>query len=443
MYNVEINSAGDSDLIAASGSAQLNGSVIINPDDLNFTTPLTYTIITSGTGTTGTFSSMTSTTPGLKSLTYNSLTTEITYLPLDAIGVTGNALDAADAFVTLPSLPGSDAATINNALLALSFDDMQDAFNQMGPAQFSGPTEVQLLDIILVRSTYTKHLHKSYFHKEDGCGQPMNIWLDGYVQWQHQQNEFGYQDTTFGGTLGFDYAIRDWIVGGAFSVTRDDFSWKYFDGSANISSYYGGFYARWNHDDWCMNFALIDAYNRYTTIRQLNFGTVNRFADSQHAGNEMLAHVGFEYWVAKNHIQWTPYANLDYVFLHEKSYTESGADSLDLQVQQKNSALFQGEVGVTCNATYHTDNGIWIPMITLAYINQTPCSNAMYSANFVGSTDVFTGTGGHYERNLFVPRVGITYQDYCDTVNVSIYYDAQLNSNYWAQDVVFDLTVHF
>ena len=81
-----------------------------------------------------------------------------------------------------------------------------------------------------------------------------------------------------------------------------------------------------------------------------------------------------------------------------------------------------------------------MPILTLAYINQTPCASKNYCANFVNSCCEFTGKGGNYERNLFVPRLGLIYQGFCD---VSIYYDGQVGSKYWAQDVVFDLTFHF
>ena len=82
IYNVEINSAGDSDLITASGFAQIGGGVVVSPDDFNFTTPLTYTIISTSTGVTGTFSSLTSSVPSLMSLIYNPLTVQLSYVPL-------------------------------------------------------------------------------------------------------------------------------------------------------------------------------------------------------------------------------------------------------------------------------------------------------------------------------------------------------------------------
>jgi outer membrane autotransporter protein len=157
------------------------------------------------------------------SLIYGPLTVQLTYFPLDPVGLTGNALSAANCYTALSAIPGSDVATVNNALLALSFDDIHHAFEQMGPAQFSAITEVQLLDAILVRSTYTKHLQKFCVKKDPGCGQTMSVWIDGIGEWQHQQksgSQFGYKDTTFGGTIGFDYSIRNGVVGAAFSSTQ-------------------------------------------------------------------------------------------------------------------------------------------------------------------------------------------------------------------------------
>ena len=446
VYNVEVNSAGGSDEIIASGFAQIGGRVVVTPDDFNFTTPLTYTIISTGTGITGRFSSLTSSFPSLMSLIYNPLTIQLTYLPLDTIGLTGNALQAADCFVTLPAIPGSDAVTVNNALLALNFDDIQTTFEQMSPAQFSGPTEVQMLDAILVRSTYTKHLREFCSNKDGCCGKPMSFWIDGIAQWQNQKgsgNQFGYRDTTLGATIGFDYSIPNFVLGVAFSSTYDTFHLKKFTSKGNVNSYYGGFYSHWNYDRFYINAAFLGAQNNYRTTRHFSFGSIDRRAHSKHNGNEWLTHLGFGYQVCPSSFQCTPYINLDYVLQHEQSYTEAGAGSLDLHVKVKNATLFQGEVGVSLSTSYATWKGAFVPMLTLAYINQTPCSSKNYQANFVNSSCVFAGKGGDYERNLFAPRLALNYQGFCDKVNASIYYDGQIGSRYWAQDVGFDLTFRF
>ncbi len=444
VYNVEVNSAGESNVIIASGLAQLGGSIVVTPEDLNFSAPVTYTILSANSGFTKGFSSLTSTVPAIMSLSDPSQTIQLTYFPLGAIGLKNN--NVANCFVTLPAIPGSDVATVNNALLALSSDGIRTAFEQMSPAQFSAFTEIPLLDAILVRSTYTKHLREFCSKKDQRGGRSMSLWTDGFAQWQNQKksrSQFGYHDTTLGATIGVDYCIRNLVLGLAFSSTYDHCHLKNFPGKANINGYYGGFYGYWNYDGFYMNAAFLGAHNKYKTTRQLSFGNVDRRPYSKHNGNEWLVNFGFGYQVCPSHFQWTPYINLDYVEQHEHSYTETGGHSLDLHVKSKNVSLFQGEVGILLSARYTAWKGAFVPMLTLAYINQTPFCSKNYYANFVHSTCVFNGEGGDYERNLFAPRLALTYKGSCDWVSASIYYDAEIGSGYWAQDLGFNLAFRF
>jgi len=446
VYNVEVNSAGKSDEIIASGFAQVDGSVVVIPDSFNFTTPLTYTILSTSTGVTGKFSSLTSITPSLMSLIYNPLTIQLTYLPIEAIGLTSNTLNTAYCFTTLSAIPGTDVATINNALLALNFDDIQSAFEQMGPAQFSGFTETQLLDAILVRSTCTKHLQEFCFKNAPRCKDSMSFWVDGIGQWQQQKkssSHIGYHDTTLGATIGFDYCIRNLVLGVTCSTTYDNCHLNKIASKATINSYYGGLYGQWQDNGLYMNAIVLGAQNKCRTTRQLNFGTIDRQAHSKHNGNKWLAHLGFGYNMYPTYCQCAPYFNLDYVQQHENSYSETGADSLDLYVKSKMAALFQGEIGVVFSSTYPVWNGVFVPMLTLAYINQTPLSNKSYKANFVNSTCVFTSRSENFNRNLFAPRLALNYQGFCDRMNASIYYDGEIGCGYWAQDVGFDLSFNF
>jgi uncharacterized protein with beta-barrel porin domain len=444
IYNVEVNSSGSSNLIIASGSAQVGGSVVVTPDDLNFTTPLTYTIITSGTGVSGTFSSLTSTVPALMSLIYDPLTVQLTYLPFSFIGLTGNGKKAASCYLTAPL--ESDTAAVNAALIGLGFDEIQKAFEKMGPAQLADISQVQLLDAILIRSTYTKHLQELRLNEKRSCKRSISLWSDLIGEWQHQNTSdhlFGYNDTTVGATIGADYRIHHLVLGAAASYTYDMFHWQQSYGKANVSSFYGGLYGRWSLDNFYINAAVLGAHNTYRTVRHLHFGTINRHAHSHHSGNEWLTNIGVGYQVFSSNVQWTPYINLDYVGLHEDSYTERGAKSLDLHLKAKNGTLFQGDSGILISTRHKGCKGVFTPTLKLAYINQTPCSSKNYRANFVNSTCSFPGRGRSFERNLFAPGLALAYQRLCGTVDASIYYDAEVGSQYWAQDIGLIVALRF
>ncbi len=440
-YEVEVNARGQSDLIHALGTATINGGTVeVVPLGSLFTAPHTYTIISADGGRSGTFDAVTSSVTSLTRLLYTPTTVQLVYAPLDRMGLSCNALNAAECFV---SLSGPDVTTITDALFALDATGISAAFNQMSPAQFSAPTEVQLLDAILVRTTYTKHLQKLCFASEQSCEQPISFWIDGIARWQHQGKLYGYNDTTVGGTIGVDYHMRNGFVGVAFSSTYDNMHWKHFDGRARMNAYYGGVYSRWHCDGLFMNAALMSAYNTYSTTRDISFGTIDRSAHATHNGNQWLPHVGFGYQTCAAQFQMIPYVNLDYVIQREHSFTEVGASTLDLHLHASRAGLFQGEVGVSFWTTCNTCNGELIPMITLGYINQTPSGARKYDANFANSCCCFTGIGGDYRRNLFVPRLALTYQGLCDNLNVSLYYDGQIGSKYWSQDIILDFMFRF
>lgn len=357
--------------------------------------------------------------------------------------LTGNARNASKCFATILAIPGSDAATINKALRALESDDLQSAFGQMSPAPFSAPTNAQLLDAVSIRSTYSKHLQNFPLQKNQNHTNPSSLWGDGFVQWQEQSTLFGYSDTTLGTSVGIDYRIRNGIFGTAFSYTHDIIHAKDSAGKASLNSYYGGLYNRWNFNKIYIDTALIGAFNYYKTTREIHFGTVNRDARAQHSGSQWLMHGGLEYQVNIARFQWSLYINFDYVFQHEHGYTESGAESLNLHVYPENAMIIVTEGGFSLSANYNACKGIFTPTLTLACVNQTPCSSDNYHANFIDSCCRFEGNGGNYQQTLFAPSLALTYQGLNNTINISLYLDNQVGSNYWAQDIAFDLTYCF
>lgn len=441
-YEVEVNGAGQSDLIHALSTATINGgTVTVIAQDFKFNAPQTYTILTADAGVTGQFALLTSTVPSLMRLSYDPFNVQLTYMPLvtDA-GLSCNAVNAARCFTTLTN---ADAMAIKNTLFTLNVEALNDAFEQMSPALLSNLSAVQLFSGILVRSTYSKRLQSWTLAREQCSQHPFNMWSDGFAQWQKQKDPFGYRDRTLGTTIGADYAQCCWTFGGALSFTHDDLQWTQDGGTAAINSYYGGLYSQLKVKKFFFDAALIGAFNDYSSTRHIDFATVNRYAYSRHHGSELLIHGDVQYQASLSHYQLTPYLNLDGVFLYERGHTQVGAESLDLCVQPKNSILFQTEAGLSLSATYHACKSVFVPSLSISYINQTPCSNRNYQARFVDSPCVLSSIGENNRQNLFSTQVAFIYQSLHDRFKASIYYDGQVNNSYWAQDMVLDFAVRF
>jgi autotransporter-associated beta strand protein len=429
-FECEINSAGQCDQIIATGSASLMGAIQVIPLDLSFSAPQTYDILQTGTGITGTFSRITATTPGLMTIEYGSNNLLLTYLPLSVIPLDSNAAAGANCFVTLSG--DSDINNISSQLLALSIPEIESAFNQMQPAQFSALTWTQLQNALLVRSGYLKHLDTISDHDQS------HVWIDEIGQWQHQgskNNQFGYRDWTSGVSLGTDASYKNFRFGGAVSYTYSGLDWTQSAGNGRINSYYGGFYGNWSDETRYVALSGLGSYSHYNTSRHLHFGSLKRHAYASHHGWEALVGIETGLYAKVKRFKMGPIGRIDYIYLSQNSYQESGAGSLDLRVNNRQDQLLQSQAGAVFTADYECGSqhksGTLSPRLEVSYINQVPLAKSYYHTNFVDSSCQFRVSGWNFLRNLGALGLGLTYLSPCEKIGISLQYDGQFGSQYW------------
>jgi len=439
IYICEINAEGESDEIVVSQVADLNGTLEIVVLPGIYTGPETYTILTAQ-GVTGHFDQVILSEPSLFNIILDPTEVILQILPLGFVPLTGNAAAVATCFVTLS---GADATVISNALFTLtSLEELQRAFNQMQPSQFSAFSQVQLNNAVLLRTGYRDHMTEMF----DPCECGVSGWGDVIGQWTHQdgaQQQVGYNDTTLGATLGVDWNVGAGLLGAAFSYTHDDLRWRQGTGHGQMNSYYGGVYGSLNCENCYFDFSLLGGSNRFDGVRHIDFATIDRTATHHQNGFEWLAGIGASMELCTCDFNMTPYIDLDYVYTHQNGYAETGAGSLDLDVKHNNSQFFQGEVGITFYQSCSVYNGYFTPELTLAYRNQTQLSGKTYHAQFVDSACTFDVAGWDVRRNLFVPRLILAYQSCGGCVNVSLQYDAAVGRYYWTQAGSLQLGIRF
>lgn len=437
VFICEINSSGLSDQLIATDSILLDGSLEIIPLDLSFSTPQTYQILQAGTAITGNFSTITTTVPALTALTYNTTDVSLKYLPLSALHLNSNATAALNCFTTLSS---SDANEVSSNLLSLSTSQMQQAFNQMQPSQFSAETWTQLQNALLISSNYFKHLDNFSAVKNCAESEKSHVWIDGVGQWQHQgskQHQIGYNDWTAGVSLGSDTSYKDFHFGGAVTYTYSSLNWKQSAGDGRINSYYGGLYGNWNNESLYVNFTTLGAYSHYNTSRHLHFGDLDRYAEASHHGWEALAGVEIGYYREIKRVRLGPFGRIDYVYLCQNSYTESGANSLNLQIKSRQDQLLQSQGGIVFTTNHlcgsEKTTGTITPRLELSYINQVPLAKSNYYTQFTDSSCEFSVSGWNFLRNLGAIGIGFTYLSHSERMGFSLQYDGQFGSHYWNQ----------
>lgn len=450
LLEMEVASDGTNDLIAATGTAQINGAleVILLPG--SFQTVQSYTIVTAAGGRTGTFSTVESSAPSLLEVIYDPTAIIVEVLPIGALGLDSNAAAAASCYLADGFTTGSDIEVVSAALLTLDTNEINGSFNQMQPSQFSGLAWSQIENILLVRSSYSQHSEE--VDLSSNCCNSPHVWGEAIGAWQKQNSDgqqFGYTDWTSGATVGLDaICCNEFRLGVAASYTYSRLNWNKSAGYANINSYYGGFYTNWSNGCGYVNATLLGAYSHYQTNRHLHFATIDRHAKSSHNSWEGLA--GLEAGLKLGYdecMKIIPFVRVDYIHLSQQGFVEEGANSLDLNVNRKQSQIVQSELGIiwTGHYTYEDSyaSGTIVPRIKLSYINDAPLSNRHLNASFVDSDCDFTVQGLDFLRNQGAVSLGLTYINCNDTIGVTLRYDGQFSRNYYNQATNIALNIKF
>lgn len=449
LLEIELASNGTNDLIAATGTAQIDGTLEVIPLPGSFKTVQSYTIITAAGGRTGTFSTVESRTLSIMKVIYEPTAIVVEVLPIGALGLDSNAAEAASCYLANGFITGSDVEVVNAALLTLDADEINNSFNQMQPSQFSGLAWSQIENALLVRSSYSQHLER--IDLSSYCCHRPHVWGETIGAWQKQNSHgqyFGYIDWTGGATVGLDAICCDeFRFGIAASYTYSRLNWSRSAGCANINSYYSGFYTNWSNGCGYINTTLVGAYSHYKSDRHLHFATIDRHAKSSHNSWEGLVGLEAGLNLVDEYMEITPFVRFDYIYLSQQGFVEKGANSLDLSVNRHQDQIIQSELGVIWTGRYLSENsfapGTLVPRIKLSYINDDPLGNSHLKASFVNSDCDFTATGLYFRRNLGATSLGLTYLNCDDTISMTLRYDGQFSRNYYNQAANIALDIKF
>ena len=139
----------------------------------------------------------------------------------------------------------------------------------------------------------------------------------------------------------------------------------------------------------------------------------------------------------------TPFLRVDYVYLHQKSYKEHGAKSLDLVGSSKTTGWIQSEVGMRGSRCFSFFGGQFIPELQLGYINQSPLTGNHYRAKFAGTSCTIDATGIRQEKNLFDISTALTTLSASELLTLTARYSTQLGTHYAVQEVSLNLDFKF
>lgn len=466
-----------SNLLNVTGSVTINSGVnlSIQVDPGTYTLGTVYTIIQTTGGVTGKFSTVIDNTPLLMfTVLYP---TNLVQLVLDknvdaftAMVPNGNAAAIGACLNKANPTSGTDFNFVFSQLLLVpNAKILQHALNQMQPSQYNAlqlTQENNNTRVLSVLSGRTEQLHRACKPQEQTWG----VWVDAYgdfLQQDRQHEQYGFHAATGAALAGIDGHATPHLhlgLGGAYSRTH--LKWAGSHGNSHISSGYGFAYGTWNVRHFFLEGSFVGGYNNYKANRHIGFLAIDRHAKSNHHGYTLAGRLtgGFPFKAGRAEI--APLLSLDYDFLHQTSFKEHGAQSLNLHIHQKNANLLRAEAGFrvtrrcspqiveietsrfdTAGPTYGyiESDARWLPSFQLTVIREWRFQGTRSRSRLQDLDCVFSSNGLNPDRTLISPALGITWLLHEDQISLTLDYAGEFafGGKFWDQKGNFQLSYAF
>ena len=376
--------------------------------------------------------------------------------------------------------PGSDQQSVVSALNKLSPSQLPAAFNAVSSLFYQS---LSTIAFNLANAQNSELLQRLWGVRVAGTGFSMNGFADNTPILEGQGDGKGYKDPSKdilrpgadthwgmfvdgngvfaqansgnmlptynaqsgGVTTGLTYKWNDTFGTGLYAGYEGTYA-KYNGGSTLIdnSVRFGGFatYGQKDGKGFYADALAGGGYNNYAVHRNISFGSINRSATSSPGAAELDTMLAGGYDLKKGNWTYGPTASLQYTTFGISSFSETGAQSLNLGNAGWNTASMIGSLGAHGAYTWQAGrNIVVVPQINLNWQHEF-MQNA-YGINSTMGGGNFSNSSSAPLRNSLYTGVGVTVE-FNKKWNTSFFYNAAAgNNNLTSQNIFWSLGLKF
>ena len=422
VYEVEVDAAGNSDLINATAMATLtNGTVLVLPEAGNYSLSTDYTILSAAGGLGGTtFDSISSNLAFLTpTLTYDAsnvlLNLRRNSFDYASVANTPNQTAVSSTLDTLALDNISSLDNLFNNLNILSDQGAQQAYDSLSGVQHTHSNLIALQSLNQFQGLLLGRLHSSsstladngkiqLVYNDTGTmtdagmsligEKPANNrgwWLRGtgsYADIDGTSNASGAYYKSAGTAAGRDIFVDDLLtVGLALGYNRTDASVS--QGTLDVDSYQVALYGkRLFTDNYYVSGIAGVGYHDFESKRGITVGLSNSTARADyHAWTSNLAvEIGRLIEVSEN-TNLTPLAGLEYAHTNRTDFVEKDADEGNLNVRRDRQDSLKSVLGTRITHRWKTKRGYRIqPTAEMAWVHELMDNEAQMRAGFAATS---------------------------------------------------------
>jgi uncharacterized protein with beta-barrel porin domain len=435
--------------LAVTGNAALSGPLVVNLTPRVVLAGDTFTPITYGSRA-GTFSSVTSPAAVSFTPTYNAnnVTLTASLVPFANSAANVNQSAIGNALEVLRANPTGDAGTVLGNLYTLDAPQLQAAMDQIGPISLASMNGISMAasgaqstavgqrmaaiadgsseksrvanylvskpspypgTLLAYNGSSLAGLEANGADNNRGTGSPWGFFASavGTTGRLTEANgasgsQPGYSFNTGGLTAGADYRLDSNFAVGASAGYLKSHASIYAPGSGTVdgSSARLGVYGTGFTDNFRATGYIGGAADFYKTRRDVVFPGISRTASAAPTGTQFNANASASYDIKTS--AWgtfSPFAGLNYDRTMIGSFSETGADTLDLNVAEQTIQSLQSSLGLRLSNTFAGETYSWKPYVSAGWRRQFNNPMRPITAELASGGGKFSVTTGRFARD--------------------------------------------
>lgn len=427
-YAVEIDNAGNSDLLNVGGTLTISSgaSVTISPENgtdtgVNYTPGQVYTIATAVGGVSGRFGTVTNTFAFLDaSLSYNANNVLFTVKQdADFVSVAATTNQAAVAVAAQATGAGN---AVFDALVGLNASTARNAFDQL-----SGEIHASARSVFIENSRYLRRAALSRLtRKTSPENQLWGKFYGGYTSLKGNNNAAPVKGRTGGFIAGYDADIDNWRFGGAGQIGRTNVSVSDRENSGKSTDFGASLYASTEFDR--TRFAFGGAFTRHniSTNRTVAFGGLSETLNGDYHASTAQIFGKISHNFKLDEATVTPFAKATYIMHNTDGINETGGAAALSSSNDTHRSTFV-TLGVDVVREFTNTNGMPAKLYGTVGWRHAFNGNNQITNNFAGGSS-FAVQGAAVSKNAFVIDAGLDFA-LNETVDFGIGYSGQIGSS--------------
>ena len=255
----------------------------------------------------------------------------------------------------------------------------------------------------------------------------------------------GFHFSAGGITAGLDYRFMENLIAGFdLGYTRTVSHLGGSGGEVGVDSLNCGIYGTYFGKNCYLNAASGYSYNFYDLERNLVFGGLDRKAKADTGGKQWDLFLGTGYDFRLRQLTTGPTASLKYSRLRIDSFSETGADALNLDISGQSAESLQSGLG--WRVEYELKFGkkaLLLPQARVSYQHEFLNNSRSIEARLAQGGDVFQVTTDKPSRNFALLGLGLAAK-LRESVSLDFGYEAQVGqNNYIAHSIEGGISLYF